>query len=94
MVAKSEPLFSLGQVVATPGCLEILKKHGRVPAEFLQKHVKGDWGVVDSEDAQLNQDAVREGSRILSAYEVGDERIWVITEWDRSVTTLLLPSEY
>ena len=94
MVAETQPLFSLGQVVATQGCLELLEKHGKTASEFIHRHVMGDWGVVDSEDAQLNQDAVQEGSRILSVYEVGDERVWVITEWDRSVTTLLLPSEY
>ncbi len=94
MVAEAKPLFSLGQIVATPGCLELLEKHNKALSEFLRRHVSGDYGVVDSENAKLNDEAVKEGSRILSAYEIGEDRIWIITEWDRSVTTLLLPSEH
>ena len=94
MVAKSESRFALGQVVATPKCLELLEKHGASPSSLLTRHVSGDWGIVDAEDAKLNDLAVRDGSRIVSAYEVGDERVWCITEWDRSATTLLLPHEY
>lgn len=94
MVAEAKPLFSLGQVVATPQCLELLEKHGKTPSEFIQRHVSGDWGEVDQEDWQANDLAVQDGSRILSAYEVGDERVWCITEWDRSVTTLLISWQY
>lgn len=94
MIAMNKP-FSLGQIVATPGALEALARSGQSPAEFLDRHVAGDWGEVDEDDRQANEDALAEGERLLSAYRtrVGD-RLWVITEWDRSVTTFLLPDEY
>ena len=98
----SAPLFPLGQVVATPGALDA----ARYPEQFLEllaRHVRGDWGCVDPEDAATNAEAVREGSRILSAYPIdpglpcagyGDNCLWIITEADRSVTTILLPEDY
>ena len=62
---------------------------------FLDRHARGDWGEVDAEDKQANQDALVHGERLLSAYRTSlDVRIWVITEADRSVTTILLPEEY
>lgn len=88
-------LFSLGQVVATPGALELLGRHTLSPMTFIERHATGDWGCICPEDALENERAVKNGYRILSAYEVaGKERLWCITESDRSVTTLLLPSEY
>lgn len=88
-------LFRLGQVVATPGALDALQKTGQMPTEFLERHITGDWGNLVEEDKQENERALRQGSRLFSAYNLTDEtRIWVITEWDRSVTTILLPSEY
>jgi hypothetical protein len=87
-------LFPLGQVVATPGALELLDQAAVNAAELLQRHVSGDWGIVPEDDAELNQSSVSDGNRILSSYPVGDDRIWIITEADRSSTTLLLPSEY
>lgn len=60
----------------------------------VKKHEKGNWGEVDKEDYQANNRAVEEGSRVLSAYTVAGKKIWVITEWDRSVTTVLFPNEY
>lgn len=84
----------LGQVVATPGALELLSKADATPLPFLIRHSMGDWGTVPQEDAELNNQALVDGGRILSSYNVGDDRIWIITEWDRSVTTILLPSEY
>lgn len=87
--------FSLGQVVATPGAIDALARSGQSPMEFLNRHAVGDWGEVDEQDRQANDDSVVHGARLLSVYrtKLGD-RIWIITEWDRSVTTLLLPDEY
>ncbi len=88
-------MFDLGQVVATPGALDALRRSSQSPAEFLRRHVSGDWGDVDAHDSQANWDALREGGRLLSSYKtrLGDV-LWVITEADRSSTCLLLPSEY
>ena len=95
MVAKSEPLFSLGQVVSTPGALEAIEKAGDSLNTFLRKHHIGDWGNVCDEDKELNDAALKDGSRLLSAYETSKGvKIWIITEADRSVTTALLPEEY
>jgi hypothetical protein len=87
--------FQLGRVVATPGALRALEKAEQLPAEFLDRHVNGDWGEVPEEDKQENELSVEHGFRILSAYTTSaGEKIWIITEADRSYTTLLLPSEY
>jgi len=100
MIAKSQPKFSLGQIVATPGALEALQKARQSAAEFLQRHVSGDWGDVCDEDRQANDRALQDGSRILSAYHTPlGEKLWVITEaaddsGHRPATTILLPSEY
>ena len=89
------PLFALGQVVATPGALRALQKAEQAPAEFLNRHISGDWGEVPEEDKQENDYSVRHGLRIVSAYTTSaGEKIWIITEADRSATTLLLPEEY
>ena len=86
------PLFLLGDVVATPAALKAMQSCNVTPQQLLQLHVSGDWGSVDPE---ANDAAVHNGERILSSYRIGEHtRIWIITEWDRSVTTLLLPSEY
>ncbi len=88
-------LFPLGRVVATPGALDALERAEQQPSEFLDRHVTGDWGELDEEDKEENERSVQEGLRILSAYTTSaGDKIWIITEWDRSVTTLLLPSEY
>lgn len=90
-----ESLFPLGIVVATPGALEALESHPTLTNEMLSRHIKGDWGEVCDEDAMENDLSVEHGFRILSAYKTPDgERIWIITEADRSATTLLLPEEY
>lgn len=89
-----QPLFRLGHIVATRGVLTHFEHHGIAADSFLRRHVTGDWGDVPSEDAKSNWLAVRHGSRILSSFEVAGQRIWVITEADRAVTTLLFPSEY
>ena len=90
------PLFSLGRVVATPAALSLLAGVGDSPAELLNRHQSGDWGEVPPEDARENELSVREGFRIVSSYPLGEtgERIWIITEADRSSTCILLPAEY
>jgi hypothetical protein len=81
--------------VATPGALSALEKAEQLPAEFLDRHVNGDWGDVSDADKQENEVAVEQGNRILSAYTTNaGDRIWVLTEADRSATTILLPREY
>ena len=96
MIAKRQKRrFDLGQIVATPGAIEALKDAEQTPAEFLARHVAGDWGTVDAEDKRLNDEAIEIGSRILSAYVTkADVKLWIITEADRSSTCILLPSEY
>ena len=93
--------FRLGQIVATPGALEAFQRTGETPATFLRRHVTGDWGDLDDHDKRMNSEAIRfEGDpekqgRVLSAYRLQDNtRIWIISEHDRSVTTILLPEEY
>jgi len=90
-----KPLFSLGQVVSTPGAIEALEQAGQEPLELLSRHVTGDWGELDDEDKAQNDFSVKNDLRILSAYTLENGvKIWVITENDRSATTFLLPSEY
>lgn len=90
-----QPLFDLGHVTATPGALAALVESGESPLLYLQRHVLGDWRAMDAADQQENQRAVREGCLILSAYALRNgRRLWIITEWDRSATTLLLQEEY
>ena len=87
--------FSLGRIVATPEALEAVQRAGQSPWDFLVRHVRGDWGEVCEEDRQENELALRQGFRLLSVYTTqADEKIWLITEADRSVTTLLLPHDY
>jgi hypothetical protein len=90
------PLFSLGQVVATPGALTLLAGAPTNPAELLARHQGGDWGEVPPEDSRENELSVLQGFRIVSSYQVGAEgkSLWIITEADRSSTCILLPEEY
>jgi hypothetical protein len=96
---NKEPLFSLGQIVGTPGALEALEQAGISPASLIQRHVTGDFGDLCDEDKELNLAAIQDGSRILSAYRAGNVRLYVITEAKddegvRSVTTILRVEEY
>ena len=92
---RPEPLFDLGQLVATPGALQALQGAEQHPAELLVRHVSGDWGDLVDEDKLENELAVAKGLRVFSAYKLSTgDKVWVITEWDRSVTTFLLPNEY
>lgn len=87
--------FSPGSIVATPGALEAFRASGEEPLPFLQRHLTGDWGELDEHDCRENELSFEHGWRILSCYRLSDgTRIWIITEADRSVTTLLLPEEY
>lgn len=87
--------FQLGQIVATPAALKAIEEAGQEPRFFLDKHAQCDWGEVDDGDKALNDQAVTNGGRLLSAYRtLKNERLWIITEADRSSTCCLLPSEY
>ena len=93
--------FRLGRIVATPGALEALVEASQVPDHFLSLHASGAWGDLDSEDRGRNDEAIaHEGDpdcqgRVFSSYQTRTGvKLWVITEWDRSVTTILLPDEY
>lgn len=89
-----EPMkFAHGRIVTTPGALSVAT--AAVLGELLGRHLRGDWGDLDDEDKRTNEYGLRFGTRLLSAYNLpGGKRLWIITEWDRSVTTLLLPDEY
>ncbi|WP_081214962.1 hypothetical protein [Pandoraea pnomenusa] len=91
-----EHKFPLGDILATAGAVEVLNRTNTNVVELLRRHVSGDWGVVCAADALLNQQAILGRGRILSAYVIGplQERVWIITEADRSATTILTPAEY
>ena len=87
--------FSPGSVVATPGVLEAFRASGDDPLAYLVRHVAGDWGEVNAEDWQANEQSLLRDLRLLSVYTMSNgTRFWVITEADRSATTFLLPEEY
>jgi hypothetical protein len=89
-------LFELGVVVATSGALEILGQANVSPSSLIERHSGGDWGDVPTCDARENELSLKHGFRLLSSYPVGEDgqKIWIVTEADRSSTCLLLPSEY
>ena len=105
-VVNRNRLFAFGPLVATPGALRALVAEGADPARLLSRHGQGDWGALSADDHDANDEAVRSGERILSAYELGSTRLWIITDAEvdgptgrsgvcpRYATTLLLPSEY
>jgi hypothetical protein len=87
--------FALGQTFITPGAEEALQIAGQTATEFLRRHMSGDWGDLSDEDVKENEFSLKEGLRLLSAYQTGkSQKLWIITEADRSATTILLPSEY
>lgn len=95
--------FELGQLCYTPGAQAALEQYQVSPLDLIARHVNGDWGEVCSDDADANEEALRTGTRLLSSYILSPPegsdlfasvKVWVITEADRSVTTLLLPEEY
>ena len=89
-------LFPLGRLLITPHALEMLNAEGCSVSDLLKRHVTGDWREMHAEDARANREALSDGSRVFSSFRVGTtgQTIWIITEADRSATTLLLPSEY
>jgi hypothetical protein len=84
----------LGRVVATPGALKLPTEAREHPFNFLARHATGDWGELCAFDRRQNEIALRDGYRILSSYDFPAGRVWIITEADRSITTILLPEEY
>ena len=92
----SQAHFPPGQLVMTSGVDDLVRQGRLNPAPFLRRHLDGDWGDLSDDDRQLNDAALKSGEdRLFSSYQVTrDLKLWIITEWDRSVTTLLLPSEY
>jgi hypothetical protein len=99
-MTTTTPKFNCGTVLSTPGALEEFQKNNQTPFEFLQRHLSGDWGDLDEEDRQANEQALVDGSRLLSAYRMKDgTKVWAITEAEnegghREATTFLLPEEY
>lgn len=104
MIAVNQPRFSLGQMVATPEAMATVGRLGKSVLEFIERHVRGDYGDLSDEDKQANEDALTDGSRILSSYILegegdGATKLWIITEAEdedgnRIATTALLPEEY
>ena len=95
VIAVKTPLFRLGKIVATPGAIVALTEAQTSAWELLSRHVSGDFGEVDAEDWQANLDAIKDDARILSAFTLKTgERLWVITEADRSSSCILRPDEY
>jgi len=88
------PKFSLGQIATTPGALEMQDRYGLQLGAYLGRHSRGDWGDLDKEDRAENELSLKEGYRLLSAYNTPAGKLWIITEADRSSTTCLLPEEY
>lgn len=89
--------FETGKIYMTAGISESIEKSqpfADFVARSLKRYVLGDWGELDKDDADLNDEAVKTGGRILAAYKQGDAKIWIITEYDRSCTTILYPEEY
>lgn len=96
LLARLPPLFELGQIVATQGALEALRDAMIEPEDLFNRHQRGDWGDLCAEDRAVNRRALFFGDRLLSSYLLPEtkETIWILTEWDRSITTMLLPKEY
>lgn len=91
----TKPRFPLGQTLATPGALAALERAAQSPAHYIARHHAGDWGNLCPEDIQENELGLEHGFRLMSSYTLPtDVKIWIITEADRSATTILLPSEY
>ena len=91
--APSPPKFALGQTVITANAKAVLPELDVVLA--LQRHQAGDWGELCEQDRKANEDALQNGERLFSVYKsVRGQKFYVITEWDRSITTVLLPEDY
>jgi len=89
-----KPLFALGQTLTTPGAIVVMQGMGITPNSILSRHQCGDWGDMDPDDKSANDSALNTETRIFSAYKFDTVLLWIITEADRSATTILLPEEY
>jgi len=90
---NSKPLFELGQIVTTRTISESVE--AAKIASVIRNHVTGDFGVLGNEDIDANKEAIQNGDdRVLSAYIINKQKVYVITEWDRSYTTVLFADEY
>jgi len=95
LAVLSQPRFRAGQLVMTAGVNDLVQRGALNPAPYLQRHLNGDWGDLCDEDRRSNDAALKNGDRLFSSYRITpDRKLWIITEWDRSVTTLLLPDKY
>ena len=95
LAVLSQPRFRAGQLVMTTGVNDLVQRGALNPAPYIQRHLNGDWGDLCDEDRRSNDAALKNGDRLFSSYRITpDLKLWIITEWDRSVTTLLLPDEY
>ena len=92
MTNASPPKFPLGEIVITANAAQHLDTNA--VNEGLRRHAAGDWGDIPPDDACENELSLKKGFRLLSAYGTGQQRFWIITEADRSVTTVLLPNDY
>jgi hypothetical protein len=88
------PLFALGRTMATPAAIDRMTEHGINHSILLDRHSMGDWGDTPPEDARANDAAVQDGERVISWYGQGEQRLMVLTEADRSATTILCPGDY
>ena len=94
-MSEGRTSFALGRVVATPGALQAFAEAGEEYLPLLFRHASGDWGELCPDDSLANEEALRDGGRLFSAYRLKDKtKIWIITEADRSSTCILLPDDY
>ncbi len=89
-----EPRFEIGKTFATSGVTSLAERLEVDLAKFIWRHHCGDWGDLCQEDKQANEDAIEHGLRIVSSYKIAGKKIYVITEHDRSMTTVMLANEY
>lgn len=88
-------MFALGRIVATPDAMAALEEAHDYPFEYIRRHENGDWGDMPPEDVEANRQALLYGGRLMSSYTLSNGTVlWIITEANRSVTTLLLPENY
>jgi len=88
------PKFTSEQTVATSNAVDFMEEHSIDGRELLNRHFAGDWGNQSTGDIKLNDAALENGSRVMSSFDTSGGTLWIITEWDRSVTTILMPSDY
>ncbi|RIJ09982.1 hypothetical protein DXT77_14665 [Pseudomonas sp. 91RF] len=92
---SAKPMSELGALVITCGADALMRAEQLDPFHYFGRHMQGDWGDLCLEDCKLNEDALINGDRLMSVYNINaEQKIWIITEADRSVTTILLPEEY